>query len=153
LAVESIAGSLAGERTLQIDGEGVAHRVDEPALASPVLRLDVVRAPPRRSFGTEPSGGHWAARGTNRGDVRGVGDAFPAADPGGFTATPTSRTGPFTAPSKAESLGDVLGRWRAAERRLDMVDAGSVEYESTVAQISELRAHYQRLFEARLGDA
>jgi hypothetical protein len=54
-----------------------------------------------------------------------------------------------TAPSKPLTIGEVLRLWRAAERLLDITDVDSPEYESTVADVAELRAHYQRLFDAR----
>ena len=68
---------------------------------------------------------------------------------GALAAEPTA----LTTPTTVFTIGDVLSLWRAAERRLETVDADSPEYESTIADVTALRAHYQRLFEARLRQA
>lgn len=142
LSVESSAGSLTEEPTLQFESEGVIHQANDTALALPGLSFDVVRALPRVSFATGPT------------DLKQrLGLAIHREDSGGFTVTLTSASGSPAAPSKVVSVGDVLGLWRAAERVLETIDVGSPEYESAIADITEVRAEYQRLFEARLRDA
>lgn len=47
------------------------------------------------------------------------------------------------------SAGDALAAWRAAERRLEVLAPGSLEWESVRAEIASLRDEYRRLFDAR----
>ena len=160
MSVDSSAGSLTEEPTLHIESEGVIHQANDTALALPGLSFDVVRALPRVSHATEPTDPKQSAARRTQWEAAGrsglVGFtvlAMQQEDAGVFTATPTPASDARTAPSQVVSIGDMLGLWRAAERLLETMDVGSPEYVSTIADITELRAQYQRLFEARVRDA
>ena len=58
--------------------------------------------------------------------------------------------GRVDAPSVVYTGGDVLSRWRAAERQLDTLAPGSEEAIAVEAEIDHLRGLYQGLFPARL---
>jgi PAS domain-containing protein len=47
------------------------------------------------------------------------------------------------------TMGKVLSEWRAAERRLQSIPAGSSEYAAVKADVETLRADYQRLFDEK----
>jgi hypothetical protein len=172
LSVESSAGSLTEEPALHLESDGVIHQADDPALVLPGLSFDVVRALPRLSSASEsidpqqPAAPRtqWEAGGrsglvgfTTIGrptdePVRVVRATHPE-EAGRFTATPTSVPGALTGPPQLDSIGNILSLWRAAERLLETFKPGSPERESAIADVTELRGRYQRLFEARLRDA
>ena len=62
---------------------------------------------------------------------------------------------PFEAPTDAPpavyTAGEVLSAWRAAERRLDTLIAGTSDWEIAAAEIEELRGRYQELFQRLAG--
>jgi len=47
------------------------------------------------------------------------------------------------------TVGEVLAQWRAAERKLEELDAGGIEWRTVQADIASLRERYQRLFAAK----
>ena len=156
------------EPTLRIDSEGVIQDANNAALELLGLSIDDVRALPPGALAAEPTDPEedaalrrqWETAGRDglvglttilRPDGQRVRVAFaiyPEED-AGFTATITRHAGPVTAPSKVYTVGDVLGMWRAAERRLESVDRSTPAYEAVLAEIEDLRTQYQRLFEAR----
>jgi PAS domain S-box-containing protein len=52
-------------------------------------------------------------------------------------------------PSTIYGLGDVLTAWRSAERRLEALVPGSVEWRAVTAEIMTLRATYQAEYEQK----
>ncbi len=58
---------------------------------------------------------------------------------------------PPDAQATVYGLGDVLTAWRAAERRLEEIAAGSPEWRSVRAEIMTLRDSYDDLFRSRRG--
>jgi PAS domain-containing protein len=55
---------------------------------------------------------------------------------------------PLTRPALFLSVGDVLAAWRAAERRLDVLDPDSAESVQIKEEIEALRDEYRVLFDA-----
>ncbi len=56
-----------------------------------------------------------------------------------------------SAPTKLFTLGEVLGAWRAAERRLESIPPDAPEWAALQSELHQLRDQYQQLFEARRG--
>ncbi|MDQ3937254.1 MAG: hypothetical protein M3253_01080 [Chloroflexota bacterium] len=52
------------------------------------------------------------------------------------------------APLTSQSIADVLSAWRAAERRLEELVAGSDEWRRLQAEIDALRGRHDALFQA-----
>ncbi len=55
-------------------------------------------------------------------------------------------------PSRMYTVGNVLSAWRAAERRLEVLEAGSPEWTEAEADTDHFRAEYRRLSGARPPD-
>lgn len=70
-------------------------------------------------------------------------------DDGSYLAMIESASGELDRPAAVFTLGDVLSEWRAAERRLDEMDAGSGEWQAVQSEITALRDRYQKSFAAR----
>jgi PAS domain-containing protein len=54
-------------------------------------------------------------------------------------------------PASLFTTGQILSTWRAAERRLEAVAAGSAEWRAIQIEIDAFREQYQRLFAAETG--
>jgi len=52
-------------------------------------------------------------------------------------------------PATIYTVGEALAQWRAAERKLEEVEAGAAEWQAVQADITSLRERYQRLFAAK----
>jgi PAS domain S-box-containing protein len=160
--------STGEEPTLRIDPGGTIQTANQAALELLGLGLDELRALPPGSLAAEPTDpdeqealrAQWEATGRaalaglttiKRSDGRRIRVAFAIApEPdGSFVATLNHAPGSKATTSRVYTMGDVLGRWRAAERELQAIDASSAEYASIQDEVAELRAQYQRLFEAR----
>lgn len=59
-----------------------------------------------------------------------------------------SMNGTDDAPPESQSIGDVLSAWRAAERRLEELVAGSDEWRRLQDEIDALRGRHDLLFQA-----
>jgi hypothetical protein len=70
-------------------------------------------------------------------------------DDGSFLATLKPVPEADSRQTRVYTLGDVLGRWRAAERALETVMIDSPDYATIRAEVEDLRAQYQRLFDTR----
>jgi hypothetical protein len=66
-----------------------------------------------------------------------------------FVAVLEEMPGTVEAPSVLYTGGEVLARWRAAERQLEALTPGSAEARSLEAEIDHLRGRYQGLFDRR----
>jgi PAS domain-containing protein len=165
---------MAGERdrleepTLWIDAEGQITGANEAAVKLLGLELEALRALPPGSLAAERTDPEeqaalleqWQAAGGDalagfttirRGDGARLRIAFAiAAEPdGSYVATLNPAPGANAAETVVYTVGEVLGRWRAAERRLQALAAESHEYGDVRAEVESLRTQYQRLFEAR----
>jgi PAS domain-containing protein len=167
---DEMAGELGRleEPTLWIDGEGQITAANDAALKLLGLGLDALRALPPGSLAAEPTDPEeqtalleqWRAAGSDalvglttirRGDGARLRIAFAiAAEPdGSYIATLNPAPGAKSAETVVYTVGEVLGRWRAAERRLQALAVESHEYGDVRAEVESLRTQYQRLFEAR----
>jgi PAS domain-containing protein len=66
--------------------------------------------------------------------------------PSGFRASLSPVGGAAEAPQTYFTVGDVIREWRAAERKLSSLAAGSPDWASTMSEIELLRTRYQELF-------
>ncbi len=60
-----------------------------------------------------------------------------------------SASGELDRPASIFTLGDVLSKWRAAERRMDALEVGGEEWQAVQSEIASLRDRYQKAFAAR----
>jgi PAS domain-containing protein len=74
-------------------------------------------------------------------------------DDGRYRALMREVDEPVSRRPRVYTLGEVLAEWRAAERRLTSIPAGSSEYAAIQDDIKALRADYQRLFDEKLSRA
>ncbi len=70
-------------------------------------------------------------------------------DDGRYLAMLEAAGGELERPATVFTLGDVLTQWRAAERRLEALEAGSEEWQAAASDIASLRDRYQRIFAAK----
>lgn len=153
---------------MRISADGMIESANEPATELLGLGLEELRALPPGSLAAEPAdpeeqaalreqrkaAGSAAVAGLTtikRVDGVLVRVAFAIAEQhdGSFIATLNPVQGSSSAPTRVYTVGDVLGRWRAAERELETVAIESQEYASIREEVENLRAQYQRLFDAR----
>ena len=74
-------------------------------------------------------------------------------DEGGSTAIIEPLEQTVVTATTIRTVGDVLTHWRAAERRLEVVDPGSDEANAINAEVEALRARYRELVDERRGRA
>lgn len=74
-------------------------------------------------------------------------------DDGSFVAVLDQLDPPSSesAPTTTFTVGEVLGLWRAAERRLADIPPEAPEWAALQCEVQQLRDQYQQLFEARRG--
>ena len=70
-------------------------------------------------------------------------------DDGRFRAVLMPSPGATDDPTSVYTAGDVLARWREAERRLSVVAPDSPDFEAIQADIELFRARYQELFKRK----
>ena len=154
--------------TLILDPDGTAVDADQAALELLGVSLDELRRLPRGAFSPEtPDPAEeaafrkaWEAEG--RPDIGGEGTiqrldgskvrvrfAITTDDTGRFIAVLEPTAGSVDLKPSIFTAGDVLAAWRAAERRLAEVIAGSQEAESIRAEIEGFRMRYQEFFAGR----
>jgi len=161
------AGAPVVEPTLRIDAQGTIVDANEAALALLGLGLDDLRSLPPGALSAEPADpeeqaalrAQWAAAGSQalaglttikRGAGERVRIAFaiaPQSD-GSFIATLNEAPESPTAKSRIYTVGDVLARWRAADRQLQRLATDSPDYQDVREEVEDLRAQYQRIFRA-----
>jgi PAS domain-containing protein len=163
-----MTGDLREEPTLRISADGMIESANQPAIDMLGLGLEELRALPPGSLAAEPTDAEeqaalreqWEAAGSaaiaglttiKRVDGVLIRVAFAIAQQheGSFIATLNPVPGSRSAPTRVYTVGDVLGRWRAAERELETLAVESQEYASIREEVENLRAQYQRLFDAR----
>lgn len=163
-----MAGFVREEPTLRIGGDGLIQSANQAAIDLLGLGIEELRALPPGSLAAERTDPEeqaalreqWQAGGSaalvglttiRRADGVGIRVAFaiaPQAD-GSFMATLNTTPEPISAKTRIYTVGDVLGRWRAAERQLQTLTIESPAYSSIREEVDELRAQYRRLFDAR----
>ena len=155
------------EPTLRMDSQGSIQDANEAALALLGLSVDDLRALPAGALSAEPADpeeqaalrAQWAAAGSHalaglttikRGDGSRVRVAFAIAlqSDGSFIATLNEAPGSLAAKSRIYTVGDVLARWRAADRQLQRLPTDSADYDEVREEVEDLRAQYQRIFQA-----
>ena len=163
-----MTGDLREEPTLRISADGMIESANQPAIDMLGLGLEELRALPPGSLAAEPTDAEeqaalreqWKAAGSaavaglttiKRVDGVLIRVAFAIAPQrdGSFIATLNLVPGSRDAPTRVYTVGDVLGRWRAAERELETLTVESQEYASIREEVENLRAQYQRIFDAR----
>ncbi len=163
-----MSGTVGEEPTLWIGAEGVIEAANDAALALLGRSLDELRALPQGSLAADPTDPdeqtalreQWQAAG--RSGIAGittikrpggarvrVAFAIARQTNGSYVASLNALPGSKASRTRVYTVGDVLGRWRAAERRLETIAIGSPEYEEIRDEIDVLRAQYGRLFDAR----
>ena len=70
-------------------------------------------------------------------------------DDGRYLVMIEPTAGQVERPATVYTVGDVPAQWRAAERKLEELDAGGIEWRTVQANIASLRERYQRLFAAK----
>jgi PAS domain-containing protein len=164
-----MAGDVGTEATLRIGPDGRISAANEAALELLGMSLDELRRLPGGALAAEPVDPEeqamlrhqWEASGraglagltTIRRPVDGrelrISFAIAQLSDGSFIAS--LKAAPHTNGTKTTvyTVGDVLGRWRAAERHLEEVPVGSPEYEEIQQEVEALRGQYLRLFDTR----
>ncbi len=74
-------------------------------------------------------------------------------DDGRYLAMIEPAGGQVELPTTLYTMGEVLTQWRAAERQLEVLEAGGPEWLSVQSDIASLRERHQRLFAAKQGSA
>ncbi len=156
---------------ITLDAAGAIIDANSEALALYELSLDELRAAPPGAFAAEPQSDEeqeafrrdWEASG--RPDMVGsatlrrldgstvrVGFGITAMPDGTYVAILRKVDEPIDAPSVVYSAGEVLARWRAAERQLETIAPDAPERHGIEEEIERFRAAYQQVFRAMRGN-
>lgn len=151
--------------SLTVLGDGRVQEATPDALAMLGVTLSQLRALPPGAFSPDPADPEadaafrsaWEAGG--RPDLSGEGTlrrpdgslirvrfVITPAQGDRFLAVLEEAPSPVDAPPVVYTGGEVVSRWRAAERRLEALDPASDEAAAARAEIDDLRARYQELF-------
>jgi len=159
------------EPRVTLDSQGAILDANPAAVALYGLTLDELRAAPPGAFSAEPQSEEaqaafrhdWESSG--RPDMVGTAtlrrlDGTTVRVRFGITAQPDATylailrriDAPTDAPSEVFTAGEVLARWRAAERELQAVPLDSPEASLIQREIDRFRQAYQQVFRASRGD-
>jgi PAS domain-containing protein len=156
----------AAGATMIVDQDGMIADADERALEILGVTLDQLRSLPPGSFSPEPPDPaasaefreSWEAQRTPDlvgestiklldGTRKRVKFAIAPVGDGRFRVIIEPTQGSVEQDAKVYTAGQVLGEWRAAERRLTRLADGSAEAEAVLAEIERFRRQYQAFFD------
>jgi PAS domain-containing protein len=159
---------MADEATILINADGTYADASPLALKLLGVKRDELLAMGPGSFSVEPPDAEAsralreAWQGSGAPDIGGEttimrGDGTKARlrfvitvrDDGSYLAMIESASGELDRPASIFTLGDVLSKWRAAERRMDALEVGGEEWQAVQSEIASLRDRYQKAFAAR----
>jgi PAS domain-containing protein len=149
-----------------INADGTTVDANDAALELFRVTLDELRTLPPGAFATEPPdpvareafreqwerlgepdlGGEATIRRLDGSEVRVKFGITPTED-GRFVAIMEEVGSATDAPAVVYTAGQVLAEWRAAERRLAEIPAGSAEWRAVTRDIEIFRARYHSLFD------
>ena len=154
--------------TVLLDETGKVEAASAAALELLGTTLAALMAAPRGAFAAQPAPAdeeaalrvEWEARGrpelageatVKRADGRELRVRYLIArrNDGRFDVVLEPTFGPEDAPASVFALGEVLGEWRAAERRLAELSPDSPDWAAVSGEIARLRATYQAGYRAR----
>ncbi|HYH93481.1 MAG TPA: hypothetical protein VD763_10005 [Candidatus Saccharimonadales bacterium] len=153
------------DATMILNADGTAADASEEALAMLGVSLDQLRSLPAGAFSPEPPdaaaeaafreaweeqgspdiGGEGTLRRFDGSHVR-VRFAIAPTTDGRFRAIFEAADGAVAEPPMVYTAGQVLARWRAAERELTTLAPGSPDHERVQADIDGFRTRYQEFF-------
>lgn len=161
--IEEIAPS--SDARIVLDSDGSIHDATKAALSMLGYSLEELRKLPPGALSTMAADDRAALRGQweeahpkaaiGRANVRGSdGRNVPVAfvlkqlHDGRWEAVLQRLDNSVKEPKFVFSIGAALAAWRAADRRLEELEAGSAERQEVERDVARLRAEYRRLFDA-----